>query len=55
MVFFTSTRNFLNCLGCNINVYLGSVELVVICLCLGCILTKDEYMVDVGVIKISGE
>lgn len=55
MVFLILICNFLNCLGCNFNVYLGLVELVVICLCLGCILIREEYMVDIGVLDVSSK
>ncbi|HPN79645.1 bifunctional aconitate hydratase 2/2-methylisocitrate dehydratase [Dokdonella sp.] len=54
-VFSTSTRNFPNRLGKNSNVYLGSAELAAICSRLGRIPTKDEYMVDMGVLKASSE
>ncbi len=46
----TSTRNFPNRLGKNTNVYLGSAELASICSKLGRIPTKEEYMVDMGVL-----
>ena len=49
-VFSTSTRNFPNRLGKNANVYLGSAELAAICSKLGRIPTRDEYMVDMGVL-----
>jgi aconitate hydratase 2/2-methylisocitrate dehydratase len=49
-VFSTSTRNFPNRLGKNSNVYLGSAELAAICSKLGRIPTKEEYMVDMGVL-----
>jgi aconitate hydratase 2/2-methylisocitrate dehydratase len=49
-VFSTSTRNFPNRLGKNTNVYLGSAELASICSKLGRIPTKEEYMVDMGVL-----
>jgi aconitate hydratase 2/2-methylisocitrate dehydratase len=49
----TSTRNFPNRLGKNTNVYLGSAELAAICSKLGRIPTKEEYMVDMGVLKDS--
>jgi aconitate hydratase 2 / 2-methylisocitrate dehydratase len=49
-VFSTSTRNFPNRLGKNANVYLGSAELAAICSKLGRIPTKEEYMVDMGVL-----
>ena len=51
----TSTRNFPNRLGKNTNVYLGSAELAAICSKLGRIPTKEEYMVDMGVINKSGD
>ena len=47
----TSTRNFPNRLGKNTFVYLGSAELAAICSKLGRIPTKEEYLVDVGVIN----
>jgi aconitate hydratase 2/2-methylisocitrate dehydratase len=49
-VFSTSTRNFPNRLGKNSNVYLGSAELASICSKLGRIPTKEEYMLDMGVL-----
>ncbi len=49
-VFSTSTRNFPNRLGKNSNVYLGSAELASICSKLGRIPTKQEYMLDMGVL-----
>ena len=49
-VFSTSTRNFPNRLGKNSNVYLGSAELASICSKLGRIPTREEYMVDMGVL-----
>jgi aconitate hydratase 2/2-methylisocitrate dehydratase len=49
----TSTRNFPNRLGRNTNVYLGSAELAAICSRLGRIPTREEYMVDVGVLAAS--
>jgi aconitate hydratase 2/2-methylisocitrate dehydratase len=49
-VFSTSTRNFPNRLGKNSNVYLGSAELAAICSKLGRIPTREEYMVDMGVL-----
>src|SRR3954471_19366032 len=49
-VFSTSTRNFPNRLGKNSNVYLGSAELAAICSRLGRIPTREEYMVDMGVL-----
>ncbi len=52
-VFSTSTRNFPNRLGKNSNVYLGSAELAAICSKLGRIPTKEEYMVDMGVLTAS--
>ncbi|MBL0163273.1 MAG: bifunctional aconitate hydratase 2/2-methylisocitrate dehydratase [Xanthomonadales bacterium] len=54
-VFSTSTRNFPNRLGKNANVYLGSAELAAICSRLGRIPTKQEYMVDMGVLKANSE
>ncbi len=50
-VFSTSTRNFPNRLGKNSNVYLGSAELASICSKLGKIPTKEEYMLDMGVLS----
>ncbi len=49
-VFSTSTRNFPNRLGKNANVYLGSAELAAICSKLGRIPTREEYLVDMGVL-----
>src|SRR6476469_2622702 len=49
-VFSTSTRNFPNRLGKNSNVYLGSAELAAICSRLGRIPTREEYLVDMGVL-----
>ncbi|HWI78986.1 MAG TPA: aconitase family protein, partial [Ramlibacter sp.] len=49
-VFSTSTRNFPNRLGKNTNVYLGSAELASICSKLGRIPTREEYMLDMGVL-----
>ena len=49
-VFSTSTRNFPNRLGKNTFVYLGSAELAAIASKLGRIPTKEEYMVDMGVL-----
>ncbi|MEP6881888.1 MAG: bifunctional aconitate hydratase 2/2-methylisocitrate dehydratase, partial [Dokdonella sp.] len=54
-VFSTSTRNFPNRLGKNSNVYLGSAELAAICSRLGRIPTRDEYMADMGVLKVNSE
>ncbi|MBP9928776.1 MAG: bifunctional aconitate hydratase 2/2-methylisocitrate dehydratase [Rhodoferax sp.] len=54
-VFSTSTRNFPNRLGKNSNVYLGSAELAAICSKLGRIPTKEEYMVDMGVLTASSD
>jgi len=54
-VFSTSTRNFPNRLGKNANVYLGSAELAAICSKLGRIPTKEEYMVDMGVLTASSD
>ena len=51
----TSTRNFPNRLGKNTNVYLGSAELAAICAKIGRIPTKDEYLVDVGVVNKNGD
>ena len=53
-VFSTSTRNFPNRLGRNTNVYLGSAELAAICSRLGRIPTREEYMMDIGVINSNG-
>ncbi|MEN1959782.1 bifunctional aconitate hydratase 2/2-methylisocitrate dehydratase [Luteimonas sp. MJ246] len=50
----TSTRNFPNRLGRNSNVYLGSAELAAICSRLGRIPTREEYLIDVGVISDKG-
>lgn len=55
MVMLMLICNFLNCFGKNMNVYFGLVELVVICLCLGKILIKEEYMVDMGVFIVNGD
>ncbi len=54
-VFSTSTRNFPNRLGKNSNVYLGSAELASICSKLGRIPTKEEYMVDMGVLTAASD
>ena len=54
-VFSTSTRNFPNRLGKNSNVYLGSAELAAICSKLGRIPTREEYMVDMGVLTASSD
>ena len=54
-VFSTSTRNFPNRLGKNSNVYLGSAELAAICSKLGRIPTRDEYMVDMGVLTAASD
>ena len=54
-VFSTSTRNFPNRLGKNSNVYLGSAELAAICSKLGRIPTKQEYMVDMGVLTAASD
>ena len=51
----TSTRNFPNRLGRNTNVYLGSAELAAICSRLGRIPTREEYMVDIGVVNANGD
>jgi aconitate hydratase 2 / 2-methylisocitrate dehydratase len=54
-VFSTSTRNFPNRLGKNSNVYLGSAELASICSKLGKIPTKQEYLVDMGVLTAASD
>jgi aconitate hydratase 2/2-methylisocitrate dehydratase len=54
-VFSTSTRNFPNRLGKNANVYLGSAELAAICSKLGRIPTREEYMVDMGVLTAASD
>jgi len=54
-VFSTSTRNFPNRLGKNSNVYLGSAELASICSKLGRIPTKEEYLVDMGVLAAASD
>jgi aconitate hydratase 2 / 2-methylisocitrate dehydratase len=54
-VFSTSTRNFPNRLGKNSNVYLGSAELASICSKLGRIPTREEYMVDMGVLTAASD
>jgi aconitate hydratase 2/2-methylisocitrate dehydratase len=54
-VFSTSTRNFPNRLGKNSNVYLGSAELASICSKLGRIPTKEEYLVDMGVLTAASD
>ena len=54
-VFSTSTRNFPNRLGKNTFVYLGSAELASICSKLGRIPTRDEYMVDMGVLTAASD
>ena len=54
-VFSTSTRNFPNRLGKNSNVYLGSAELAAICSKLGRIPTREEYMVDMGVLTANSD
>ena len=46
----TSTRNFPNRLGLDTRVYLGSAELAAVCAMLGKIPTKEEYMVNIGII-----
>jgi aconitate hydratase 2/2-methylisocitrate dehydratase len=51
----TSTRNFPNRLGKNSNVYLGSAELASICSKLGRIPTKEEYLVDMGVLTAASD
>ena len=54
-VFSTSTRNFPNRLGKNTFVYLGSAELAAIASKLGRIPTKEEYMVDMGVLTAASD
>jgi aconitate hydratase 2/2-methylisocitrate dehydratase len=54
-VFSTSTRNFPNRLGKDSNVYLGSAELASICSKLGKIPTKQEYMVDMGMLAAASD
>jgi aconitate hydratase 2/2-methylisocitrate dehydratase len=54
-VFSTSTRNFPNRLGKNSNVYLGSAELAAICAKLGRIPTREEYMIDMGVLTAASD
>ncbi len=54
-VFSTSTRNFPNRLGKNSSVYLGSAELASICSKLGRIPTREEYMVDMGVLTAASD
>jgi aconitate hydratase 2/2-methylisocitrate dehydratase len=54
-VFSTSTRNFPNRLGKNANVYLGSAELAAICSKLGRIPTREEYLVDMGVLTAASD
>ena len=54
-VFSTSTRNFPNRLGKNSNVYLGSAELAAICSRLGRIPTKEEYLMDMGVLTAASD
>ncbi|MDB5946718.1 MAG: acnB [Ramlibacter sp.] len=54
-VFSTSTRNFPNRLGKNTFVYLGSAELASIASKLGRIPTKEEYMVDMGVLTAASD
>ena len=54
-VFSTSTRNFPNRLGKNSNVYLGSAELAAICSKLGRIPTREEYLVDMGVLTAASD
>lgn len=46
----TSTRNFPNRLGKNTFVYLGSAELAAVCSKLGKIPTREEYLVETGVL-----
>ncbi len=54
-VFSTSTRNFPNRLGKNTFVYLGSAELAAICSKLGRIPTREEYMLDMGVLTAASD
>ncbi|MCY7318170.1 MAG: bifunctional aconitate hydratase 2/2-methylisocitrate dehydratase, partial [Ramlibacter sp.] len=54
-VFSTSTRNFPNRLGKNTFVYLGSAELAAIASKLGRIPTKEEYMVDMGLLTAASD
>ncbi len=54
-VFSTSTRNFPNRLGKGANVYLGSAELAAICSKLGRIPTREEYLVDMGVLTAASD
>jgi aconitate hydratase 2/2-methylisocitrate dehydratase len=54
-VFSTSTRNFPNRLGKNSNVYLGSAELAAICSKLGRIPTREEYLLDMGVLTAASD
>jgi len=54
-VFSTSTRNFPNRLGKNSNVYLGSAELASICSKLGRIPTREEYLLDMGVLTAASD
>ena len=54
-MFSTSTRNFPNRLGKNTNVYLGSAELAAICSKLGRIPTREEYLVDMGVLTAASD
>ena len=54
-LFSTSTRNFPNRLGKNSNVYLGSAELAAICSKLGRIPTREEYLVDMGVLTAASD
>ena len=54
-VFSTSTRNFPNRLGKNSNVYLGSAELAAVCSKLGRIPTREEYLVDMGVLTAASD
>jgi aconitate hydratase 2/2-methylisocitrate dehydratase len=42
-------------LGKNANVYLGSAELAAICSKLGRIPTREEYMVDMGVLTAASD
>ena len=42
-------------MGKNSNVYLGSAELAAICSRLGRIPTREEYLMDIGVVNQNGE
>lgn len=44
VVFFIFIWNFDNCMGRGVKVYLGSVEFGVVCVLLGRIFIKEEYM-----------